>query len=69
MWLRSRSLERFKISVTVHLDDISLTAEPFVTKLGLTWARVSYKKTGLLFSGMVFYLQGQGHSESSYNQI
>ena len=29
------SQERFKIPVTVHLDDISSTAEPFVTKLGM----------------------------------
>ena len=32
---RSKSQERFKIPVDVHLDNISSTAEPFVTKLGM----------------------------------
>ena len=33
--LWSRSQERFKIPVNVHLEDISSTAEPSVTKLGV----------------------------------
>ena len=35
LWSRSRSEERFKISVNVHLDNISSTAEPSITKLGM----------------------------------
>ena len=32
---RPRSQKRLKIPVTVHLDNISSTAEPFVTELGM----------------------------------
>ena len=62
---RSRSQERFRIPVTVHLDSIPSTA--FVTKHGMVMHRhgtewVSCRKIGLLS-------QGQCHSEGSYNQI
>ena len=53
LWLRSRSQERFKISVSVHLDDIFSSAEPFVTKLGVVihhHGPVSCKKMSLLSS-------------------
>ena len=33
LWSRSRLQERFKIPVDVHLDNVSSTAEPCVTKL------------------------------------
>ena len=33
--VKSKSLERLRISVNVHLDDISSLAEPFVTTLGM----------------------------------
>ena len=35
LWSRSSSQKRFRIPVNFHLDDISSTAEPFVTKLGI----------------------------------
>ena len=35
LWSRSRPQERFRIPVNVHLNDISWTAEPFVTKRGM----------------------------------
>ena len=49
---RSRSQERYKIPVNVHLDDISATAEPFVAKLGMVMYHhgPSCVKTGLLSS-------------------
>ena len=51
--LWSRSQERFKTQVNVHLDGISSIAEPLVTKLGMVMNHhgpVSCKKIGLLFS-------------------
>ena len=39
LWSRSRSQERFKIPANVHLDNISSTAELFVTKLGMVMHR------------------------------
>ena len=51
--LWSRSQERFKIPVNVHLDDICSTTEPSVTKFGMVMHHhepVSCKKIGLLFS-------------------
>ena len=35
LWASSRSQKRFKIPVTIHLDDISSAAEPSVTNLAM----------------------------------
>ena len=35
LWSRSKSQERLRIPVNFHLNDISSTADPFVTKLGM----------------------------------
>ena len=35
LWSRSRSQKRFRLPVTVHLDNSSSAAEPSVTKLGM----------------------------------
>ena len=35
LWSRSRSQKMFRIPVNVHLDDISSTVEPSVTKFGM----------------------------------
>ena len=52
--VKSRSQKRFKIPVYVHLDDISSSAEPVVTKLGMVMhhhgLEMSCGKIGLLSS-------------------
>ena len=57
---------RFKIPVNVHLDNYIPTAEPFVTKGGMVmhhhWSVCHARR-------VVSYLQDQGHTEGSYNQI
>ena len=47
------------------LGDISLTAQPFVTKQGMV---VYYHELECHAEKFVCYLQGQGHSEGSYDQ-
>ena len=64
LWSRSRSQERLRISVIVQLDDISSTAEPSVTKLGLVHHGPECHARRL-----VCCLQVQGHSEGSNNQV
>ena len=64
LWSRSRK-KRFKIAVNVYLDDISLTAEPFVTKLGMV---MHHHGPECYARRLVYCLQVQGHSEDSYNQ-
>ena len=43
LWSRSRSQKGCRIPVNVHVDDISSTAEPFVTKVGIV---VHHRGTG-----------------------
>ena len=67
-WLRSRSRskQRFRMSVDVCLDDILWITEHFVTKFGsdaASWARVM----GTFCC--CCYLQRQDHSKGSYDQI
>ena len=66
LWSSSRSQERFGTPMNAHLDDASLTAEPFVTKLGMV---MRHHRPSCHTRRLVCYLQGQGHSEGSYNQI
>ena len=61
--LWSRSQKGFKISMTVHLDDISSTAKPFVAKLGIV---VHQHGRECRAKRVVCYFQGQGHSEGLY---
>ena len=58
--------ERFKIPVNVHLDDIFSTAEPFVNKLGMV---MHLKGSECHARRLVCYLQGQDHSEGTYDKI
>ena len=60
--------ERFKISVNVHLDDISSTAEPFVTQLGVV---MHHHGPECYARRLVCCLEVQGHSDdsNSYNQV
>ena len=49
--VKNKVTKRFKVPVNIHLDDISSTAEPFVTKLGMVMHHpepVCFKKIGLL---------------------
>ena len=64
--LCSRSQKRFRIPVTVHLNDISSAAEPSVTKLGMVMQHHGPKYHARRF---VSCLQVQGHSEGSFDQI
>ena len=61
---KSRSQQNFKMLMNVCRDDISSTAEPSVTKLGLVHHGPEYHARRL-----VCCLQVQGHSEGLYNQI
>ena len=54
-----------KIAVNFDLDDIFLTVECSVTKLGLV---MHHYEPYYLQKRVVCCLQGQGHSEGSYNQ-
>ena len=56
----------FKIHVNVHLNDISSTAEPFVTKLGMV---MHHHRPECHARKYICCLQIQGHSEGSYDQI
>ena len=66
LWSWSRTQEGFKIPMKVFLDNISSTAEPFVTKLGMV---IHHHRPECLVRRLVCCLQGQGHSEGSYNRI
>ena len=65
-WSRSRSQKRCRIPVNVHLDDISSSAQPSVTKLGMV---IQHHEPKCYARKFVSCLQVQGHSEGSYNQI
>ena len=59
LYSRSKSQQRFKISISVHLDDIFPTAEPFVTRFVVVTHHLGpecYKKR------LFCYLQDQGDS-------
>ena len=58
LWSRSRSQQRFRISVNVHQDDIS-TAEPSVTKHGIV---IHHHRPECHARRLVCCLQVQGHS-------
>ena len=58
--------ERFKIPENVHLGDVSSTAEPSVTKLVIV---MQHHGSKCYVRRLVCFLQVQGHSEGSYNQI
>ena len=58
--------KRFKIPVNVHLDDISSTAGPFVTELGMV---MHHHGPECLARRSVCCLQVQDHSEGSFGQI
>ena len=58
--------ERFKIAVNVHLDGISSTAEPSVTKLAMM---MHHHGPECQARRLVCCLQVQGYSEGSYNPI
>ena len=66
LWSRSRSQKRFRIPVNVHLDNISWTAEPNVTKLSMV---MQYHGPKCYARRLVCCFQVQGHSEDSYDQI
>ena len=58
--------EKVKIPVNVHLDEISSTVEPFVTKLGMV---PHFHGPECRARRLVCCLQVQGHSEGSFNPI
>ena len=58
--------EKFKIPVNVYLDNISSTAEPFVTKLGMV---MHHHGSECHAMRLVCCLQVQGHSGGSYNEV
>ena len=66
LWSRSRSQKRFRIPVTVHLDDISSAAEPSITKLGMV---MQHHEPKCHARRLVCCLQVKGHSEGSFAQI
>ena len=68
LWSRSRSLERFKILVNVHLDNISSTAEPFIIEAGIVML-MHPCRAECHARRLVCCLPVQGPSEGSYNQI
>ena len=57
--------ERVKNSNECYLDDISLAAEPSVTKLGMV---MQHRGPNYHARRLVCCLQVQGHSEGSFNQ-
>ena len=66
LFLRSRSKtqERFKISVNVHLDDTSSSVEPSVTKLGMV---MRHQGPECHARRLVCCLQVHGQSGGSFN--
>ena len=67
LWSKSSLQERFRISVNVHLDNISSTAEPFVTKFGMVMM-MHHHGPECHAKRLVCCFQGQGHSKGSYDQ-
>ena len=64
---RSRSQKRLRIPVNIYLDNISSTAEPFVTKLGMV---MYHHGLECYAKRLVCCLQlVQSHSDSSFDQI
>ena len=66
LWSRSRSQERLRIPVNVHLDNISPAAEPSVTKLVTV---MQHHRPECHARKLVCCLEVQGHSEGSFSQI
>ena len=66
LWSRIRSQERFRIPENVHLGDISSTAEPFLTTLGIV---MHHHGPVCHVWRLICCLQGHDHSKGSYNQI
>ena len=66
LWSKSRSQKMFKISVNIHLDNISSTAQSYVTKLGMV---MHHHGPECHARRLVCCLQVQGHSGGSYNQV
>ena len=56
------------MSVNVCLDDIFLITEHFVTKFGMVMQHYEPECHAEIFCYCCCYLQGQGHSEGSYDQ-
>ena len=65
LWSRSRSQERLRIPVTVQLNDISSTAEAFVTRLGMVMHHYGPECHARKW---ICCLQVQGHGEGSNDQ-
>ena len=61
---RSRSQQKHR-NVNVHLDDIFLTMEHFVTKPSIVMHHLELECHA---KRLVCYFQGQGHSKGSYDQ-
>ena len=66
LWSRSRSQQRFKMWVNVCPDDIFWITEHFVTKFGMVMQH--HEPECHAGKKIAFHLQGQGHSEGSYDQ-
>ena len=66
LWSRLRSQKGFRIPLNAHLDDISSTAEPSITKLSMV---MRHNGPEYHARRLVYCLQVQGHSESPCNQI
>ena len=64
-WSRSRSQKRFKTPVNVHLEDISSTAKPSVTKPAIV---MHHHGPECCARRLVCCLQVQVYSEGSYNE-
>ena len=62
LYSRSRSQQRFKMSVNVCPDDIFWILEHFVTKLGVV---MQHHKPECPVKKLDYCIQGQGHSEGS----
>ena len=66
LWSWPRSQEKLRIPVNIRVDDISSTAEPFVTKLGMVMHHHGPECHAKRF---LCCFQVQAHKEGSYNQI
>ena len=64
--VKVESQGRFRIPVNVYVEDTFLTAEPYVTKLGIMMHHHALER---LARRLVSCLQVQGHSMGSYNQM
>ena len=70
LWLCSwsRSQRRLKVSVNISLDDIFWTTKYFVTRLGMVMQHHEPECRAENLCCCCCYLQGQSHSEGSYDQ-